>query len=158
MKLKLSVVCLLLAIAAALFAGCGSSGSAAPDSTTIETKATETKKDEDIVIKTKYVDLHYPLIWEDRFSYEISEEDPYTVKGFAAIDEHKPVEIFEIVFDAAKGDIAGKIDGVSIGIVISEVKYDKTWTEGEKSAVIAMQEDINYLLDMLDKADGFSAK
>lgn len=154
MKTKLLAICLLLILVAALFVGCGDANNSGSATSDTATEATE--KAEDIVIKTKYVDLHYPLLWEDRFSYEVSEEDPYTVTCFATVDEHKPIEIFSIVFDGDKGDIVGTIDGTTIGLVLSQPKYDKTWSEGQRSAIVAMQEDINYILDKLNETDGYT--
>ncbi len=150
MKRRLLALFLFLIAAAAVLAAC------AKDAPDVDSSTADAADDhEDIVISTPYCDLHYPLMWEDRFSYEIVEDALYTVRCFATVDEHDPVEYFDVVFGDSDTDPLGTLDGVPVAVVVKDVTFGEDWTEGEISAVNAMYDDIDYLVQRLYRLDGF---
>lgn len=132
--------------------GQSSSASATPDSATTANVTVPTAAD--ILIKTKYAELRYPGMWEDRFSYEIDDGKPYTVKCYATVDDHKKVEIFDIVFDGG-GALIGTLGKTKVSIDMKEPNFDKTWKEGQIQAVNAMKDDVNYIIDGLRSEKDF---
>lgn len=154
MKKKIILFLLVFSAVVMMLTACsGKKTESTPDAAATQDM---TATPEDIVIKTAYCDLHYPLMWEDRFSFEISENTPYTVKCYATIDKHKPIGFFDVVFGGSEGASVGSVNNVSVSIVINDITYDKTWTDSEISAVNAMLDDIDYLVTKLSSVDGYS--
>ena len=127
------------------------------DSTGSTLESIKTNKT-DILIDTAYGTLYYPLQWKDYFSYEISEDDPYTVKFLGKISEKNTVELFSIVF-GEKGDIhVGEIVGDNAcKVYVSPVtEINKKWNDDEVATFQAMQEDLNYTIEKLTKIKAYT--
>ena len=111
----------------------------------------------DILIDTAYGTLYYPLQWKEYFSYEISKDDPYTVKFLGKISEDKTVELFRIVF-GEKGNIpVGEITGDNAcKVYVTPVtKVNKKWNDDETATFHAMQDELNYTIEKLTEIKAF---
>ena len=151
------ILCIIfsLIMCAMCLSACGgqqSSVTATPDSAA--TVAVTVPTAADILIKTKYAELRYPGMWEDRFSYEIADGQPYTVKCFATVDSHDKVEIFDIVFGGG-GALIGTLGETKISVDMKEPDFDKSWEDGQIQTVNAMQEDVNYIINGLRSEKNF---
>lgn len=143
---------ILFALCLSACGGQPSSVTATPDSAVTATVTVPTAAD--ILIKTKYAELRYPGMWEDRFSYEIVNGQPYTVKCYATVDNHDKVEIFDIVFDG-EGALIGTLGETKISVDMKKPGFDKSWGEGQIETVNAMQDDVNYIINGLRSEKNF---
>lgn len=105
----------------------------------------------DLTIAVGEFVLHYPAMWEDRL---IVHSEKNGAVFFAEIDEHDPLQLFEITFDSDDNNV-GSIGDRAVSVLIEEPEFDDTWVEGEISAYHAMQEDINYVFDQMKADYGF---
>lgn len=107
---------------------------------------------EDMVIETAYGQLHYPGKWEKYLMVDQSVED--AAAFYALLPGKEPLLLFTVCFGeeetmAAITDQNGAETGV--GIRFEEPVFDSSWTQDEIDTVYGMQEDINYLLNMLQQ-------
>ena len=113
----------------------------------------------DIEITTPYVKLHYSEKWMNHLKIKKNFEDESNVTFFACIDGKKDIEIFTVHFnedgEIPLGVLKLESESVYIAFSYSELKYDDTWTQNEKDVVNAMQEQINYIIDHLEKETNF---
>lgn len=113
----------------------------------------------DIEITTPYVDLHYPEKWLNYLKTEKNFDEENNVTIFASLDGKKDVELFTVHFNEDGETPLGVLDveGESVYLAFSyaELKLDETWTQNERDAVFAMQEQINYVIESLEKETGF---
>ena len=111
---------------------------------------------ESMAIDTPFGVLYYPSRWLDYLSLEINDTDGYSVAFFCKIQGHKDQHLFTIHFGGSKGVAVGTTTNVSgktveVRLEIIELDLDATWSDGDKSIVFAMQEDLNYLLTKLNE-------
>lgn len=111
----------------------------------------ETQSLEDTIVDTPYGGLSFPGKWKE---YLMTQQEDNLVDFYALIPGHDPVLLFTVVFETANGHVSGVITAengsqTDLAIVIHDLELSGDWSEGEKDVVHAMQEDMNYLLDML---------
>ena len=111
----------------------------------------ETQPLEDILVDTPYGELHFPGKWED---YLMTQQEDDLVDFYALFPDHDPALLFTVVFETANGHASGVITAengsqTDLAIVIHDLELIGDWSDGEIDIVYAMQEDMNYLLDML---------
>ncbi|MBQ3150416.1 MAG: hypothetical protein IJB86_04135 [Clostridia bacterium] len=166
MKKYLALVVTVILLSVMLF-GCESeTGPVVTDTTQTETQTeavTETTTEDPLTlnpslmgIATKYGELLYPKRWNDMLRTNVVEKDGIsTVEMFATVGEHEEIHLYDILFDGEDGVCIGAvtIDGVKIyvNLLSYDVDFDETWTEEEELTVLAMKEDINYLIDTLNE-------
>lgn len=110
-------------------------------------------------IETKYCNLYYPAKWKEQLAVEIFEGDIYTVKFYGKIEGKGKQPIFDITFNAQEGFDIGhlkvKDDKVSISVVLAELEIGQDWSDDEVETLCVMQEEVNYLISMLEKEKSF---
>ena len=105
-------------------------------------------------IDTPAGELVYPARWEDYLKLEIRQEGVYTLEFYAELEGYAPVALFNVYLGGDKGiyvmDITAP-DGTAVALYVDifEIEADGNWTEDERTLVLAMQEDMNYLLAAL---------
>lgn len=117
--------------------------------------------EEPFTIETKFCNLHYPEKWENQVSTEIKEDSVYSVQFFAELEGKDPVHIFDIVFGGEEGALTGYFseDGKEIPVYIVGMEINvEGWTDEELNVLYMMQEDVNYIIGMLQKEAGFKAE
>lgn len=119
------------------------------------TEPEETINPEDLALDTPYLELHYPAKWAENLSIEITEGEAYGVSYSGIVGSHEAQPLFTIWFGGSRGITLKTIktaDGASVEIrvEVTEVLLDGSWSEAEKNTLLAMQEDLNYLLARLD--------
>jgi len=117
--------------------------------------------EEPFTIETKFCNLHYPEKWENQVSTEIKEDSVYSVQFFAELEGKGPVHIFDIVFGGEEGALTGYFseDGEAIPVYIVGMEIDaEGWTDEELNVLYMMQEDVNYVIGMLQKEGNFTMK
>lgn len=110
---------------------------------------------EGLVIKTPIVDLRYPVKWKEQIRTEQVEGDAYTVQFFGVVDGKEEVQLFNIVFGETEGISLGTIEGTEVCLVYVDIEFDASWTEEEQNEIYAMQEDVNYIIGMFQKEEGY---
>ena len=78
------------------------------------------------------------------------------VDFYALLPDHDPALLFTVVFETANGHASGVITAengsqTDLAIVIHDLELIGDWSDGEIDIVYAMQEDMNYLLNMLSR-------
>lgn len=113
--------------------------------------------EEGFVIETPVVDLNYPEKWKDQVRVEQLEGDLYTVRFFAILEGKEEQHIFDVVFGKTDGLLLGTLEQTEIYLVYNEIAFDESWSEEESNEIYAMQEDVNCIIEMLQKEEGFVA-
>lgn len=116
----------------------------------------EMSAEEDIAIETPFVDLYYPEKWDGLLRIEEREGDTYTVRFFAQIEEREEQHIFDIIFGKTEGILLGTLNETEIYMFYTELIFAENWSEEDKNTIYAMQEDVNHIIEMLQKEDGFT--
>ena len=116
------------------------------------------EEEEAYKVKTDYVNLYYPKKWKNQIEIEES-DDSNTVLFYATIKDKDKQHLFDILFNSEEGYKIGTVEkdgkAVSVNLISYDLEFDSNWTEDEKLIVIAMQEDVNYIMGMLEKEDTF---
>jgi len=102
----------------------------------------------------EHIELVFPARWEEYLITKVNEDDIYNVGYYASVGEHEEILLFTIYFGGEEGmsvqtitDLNG--EDVEIRIDIYDLKFDESWSADEQLIVVAMQEDLNYLLSNL---------
>ncbi len=108
----------------------------------------------DITIDTRYVTLYFPQKWKDSLYYEIYEDRTYRAAFFCCVGTEEKVHLFTILFGSDEGipvtDITDKNGTqVSVSIQLTEIIPNDAWSEEERSKILYMQEDVNFLIEKL---------
>lgn len=87
------------------------------------------------------------------------EGDVYTIQFFATIEGKEDAHIFDIVLGGEEGYTLGYLkaedDQISVNVVSYDFELGEDWTDEEKNTVYTMSEDVNYIIGMLQKEEGF---
>lgn len=106
-------------------------------------------------IETAYATLNYPKEWEDYVKYESGGEGDNIVEFYATVGQHERVHIFDVQFGGESGYCIGVVekDGTEteVNVVSYDVSFDEAWTGKEINTILAMQEDINFLIQNLNE-------
>lgn len=108
----------------------------------------------DIQIETAYGVLYFPGKWGLYLQTMQKEDD--SLEFYCCIPEREPVLVFTVRFGISEGGPASVITGADgtrteLVLIIAEPEFGDNWTAEEKETAYAMQEDMNYLLDALEK-------
>lgn len=129
---------------------------------TTSTIEQQIEEEESYVIKTDYVRLYFPQKWEANLETEIVEDEGYVVEFYGKVEGKDRQEIFEIVFNGDAETMIGsvEVDGenVYVGFNFAEPKLGDDWTGEEADIIYAMQEDVNFLIGMLEREAGYKAE
>ena len=109
-------------------------------------------------IETKYGPLYYPSKWKDQIDIKYTENAGYKVEFYGTVVGKESVHLFDICFNSDNGELLGyfnREEAVNVSFNVYEVKFDETWTQGEKDQIYSMQEDVNYVIEMLEKEDDY---
>lgn len=162
MKKFLLVFALIAVIFAIVLSGCGENDEVVPESTAVTEIPTETTTEDPLTlnpsltgIATKYGDLLYPKRWNEQVRTNVTEKDGIsTVEMYATVGEHEEMHIYDVLFDGNDGVCIGAVmhDGekIYVNLVSYDTELDDTWTEDERLTLMAIKEDINYLIDSLN--------
>ena len=107
---------------------------------------------EEIVIATPYGrQLRYPGKWESKLRIEYNDVDGYTI-AFYGVTSDREQHLFDICFDCEQGTYLGAIEmpdseEISVNLVVYQI--EGSWTQEETETFLAMQEDVNYLIEKL---------
>ena len=125
----------------------------------ISTVEQQIKDEEAYCIETEYVNLYYPKKWKDNIETEILNEEGYVVEFYGKVEGKDRQKLFEVVFNGDASMMAGTIEGEEgntyVGFNFAEPEMGDDWTDEEVNTIYAMQEDLNYLIGMLEKEDGY---
>lgn len=105
-------------------------------------------------LDTPYGSLVYPAKWDAYLITEVDREDGYSIKFSAKIGNHAQEHLFTVYFGGDKGIEAATVkDGngneVTLRLDVAEPELDSSWSDSERLILLAMQEDMNYLLSNL---------
>lgn len=109
-------------------------------------------------IETKYCSLYYPSKWKDSITVKYSNEAGYKIEFYGNIKKKETLHLFDICFNSDDGELLGyfnREEAVNVSFNVYEVKFDETWTQDEKDQIYSMQEDVNYIIKMLEKEDDY---
>ena len=117
--------------------------------------------EEDVIVTTPYLDLHFPGQWAEFLSVTQTEEKGHAVSFHAAL-EGKKTKLFTVYFDMEGdnsvpiGTIRQDNGTVAVAVQVEELIFDETWTTSEIHIASAMQECVNDVIDQLSAAEGFA--
>ena len=102
-------------------------------------------------LETPYGTLKYPARWDKYLVTKVNKKGTYSVKFSAKIDDHDAMHLFTIYFGGDEGAEAGTVKDskgkdVTVRLSVAEHELDGSWTEDQRLILLAMQEDMNYLL------------
>ena len=122
-----------------------------------DTKGTvdEMLEEDSFTIETPIVDLYYPLKWQDQLRVEQIEGDTHVVKFFGTVEGKEEQHLFDVVFGATEGISVGTLDEKEVYLIYGDFTPGEGWNDEEADTIYTMQEDVNYLLGMLQQEDGF---
>lgn len=124
----------------------------------VSTVEQQIQNEESFTIDTEYGDLYYPKKWESNIRTEVNEKEGYSVKFFGTVEGKEEQPLFEIIFNSDAEMMIGTMEkdgeNIYVGFNFSEPNVD-SWAQEDADMIYAMQEDVNYLIGMLEKEDGF---
>lgn len=111
---------------------------------------------EGFIIETPIVNLHYPEKWKEQIRVEQIEGDVHTVQFIATVEGKEEVHIFDIAYGSEEGYTLGYLEDdneekVPVNIISYDFELGEEWTEEEKNEVYTMLEDVNYIIEILQK-------
>lgn len=112
-------------------------------------------------IETPYVNLHYPVKWQNNTRIEIEEGKVYKVHFYATVEGREEQLLFSIGFNNPEGYELGNLttsDGTTVNVTVEsfDVAMDD-WTEAEQNVIYGMDKDINFIIQELAKDDLFES-
>lgn len=146
---KNSLICFLIL---ALITGCSEKNMNAAKETDISKNyAVENINTDETIktykIETEVFDMKYPKRWENKVSIEQSNN----CISFVADETH----LFDIMFNSDEGEVLGTIKKKDANIVLSVKMYELDVENKNFDDYTIMQEDINIILDNLEKDYNF---
>lgn len=125
----------------------------------VSTVEQQIEEEEAYVIETDYCKLYYPAKWEANLQTEIKDEEGYVVEFYGAVEGKDKQPLFNIVFGQEADFVIGTIDkdgeAVEVGCTFMDPAVEE-WNTEEADIIYAMQEDMNYLIGMIQREDGFT--
>ena len=110
-------------------------------------------------ISTEYCTLQYPEKWKDKVETNVSEGEVYTV-AFSATVNDETYSLFDICFGGEQGYAIGEINVNAQTIPVSVVTYELAFSDGMEQEtqmdLLAMQEDVNTVIQSLGQYNGFT--
>lgn len=110
---------------------------------------------DEMAIDTPYCKLYLPKRWAEELRISVDETDGYEVIFSAVIGKHEPVKIFAVNFGGSEA--TGQV--VHTLMTENDVPYNVRarifelgigdWSSVDQNTVMAMQEDLNHLLQKL---------
>lgn len=112
-------------------------------------------RSEDIVIETKYGNLHYPDRWEEYVTISQKTVENNVNVSFTTETSGISYTLFEIVIGNESGEVVGALTDSTgtqhnVYLHVSELTSNTDISEEEETRFYAMQEDLNYLIDHLE--------
>lgn len=108
-----------------------------------------------------FTSLKFPLRWKD--SIRINQDFDGTigtVEFYGSMGDHGEQLLFTLCFNQDGEIPVGTLvsDGQNIIICadMNELEFDESWSQDEKDDFCAMQEDINYIVEYLEKNPDFT--
>ena len=142
------ILALLIAIVAFLFVKDRNDSQGVTDLYSDDTESFE--------IKTSYGSLYYPKKWENDIEIEISTvDDCEIIKFFAKTDNANQVQIFDIIF-GGDGYTVGTITDDENNIINVNVVSYSVEDNVKDNDVFSMAEDVNYILQNLNKMENYT--
>lgn len=160
-----NLLCMTLIAGALAMTGCaGSTSTPASAGNTAAQETAEQTQDggeavqeaaEDMVIETKYGNLHYNDQWREYVKIDQSEDGDVVSVAFTAVINDNEYPLFVVNIGGGEGSEVGKLtdaDGKEriVYIQASEIKEEEALDANEQNRLYAMQEDINYVVDHLE--------
>lgn len=113
-----------------------------------------TAVENDIIISTKYGNLHFDGQWRDSVKTEESYKNDEGQIQFAAVINSNQYPLFTVIIGGDAGDPVGTLtdnDGISRKVFIEpqDLAADAQLSEDEQNRYYAMKESVNYLIDYL---------
>lgn len=117
------------------------------------------QEEEAYKIETKYSNLYYPVKWKENLSVKISDEEKYSIVFYGKTDEKNEYKLFTITFEGKEGYKIGtfKSKDKEMDIYLISFELPEDLCEEDKDILTGMQEDVNFLLGMLEKEKEFEA-
>lgn len=114
---------------------------------------------EDFEINSKYCKLYFPIKWEDKVEIKFSEEPTYKVDFYGVSVNKTEIHLFSVCFNSDDGELLGYLENeeeiVNISIDVKELEFDDSWKEEEIDQIYAMQEEMNYVMDTLNRNENY---
>ncbi len=112
-------------------------------------KPDEQEKAEDMAIGTPYGELYYPIRWRENLSLQVQQEDGYSIGFYGNVGQHTMIHLFTLTIDGSGENIVGSMAGKPVTLELTSLEADDSWSAQERSTILAMQEDLNYLMGKL---------
>lgn len=113
-------------------------------------QTTELESTEDLVIETPYAALRYPGCWQGMVRTEMSEEDDCSVSFYGRPGSSSEYLMFTVHFSYNGSlEVGTTADQVPVSLDIVDLTNVSDLSAHEKQILLAMQEDLNYLLQYL---------
>ena len=109
--------------------------------------AVNVDRDDVYEIKTSVVSLYYPTAWKDEVTVKVED----TSVSFSC----GSVKLFDVLFGSDKGDYIGSYKDTAVSIITYNIEKGKL-TSAELTNLRAMQDDVNVVLENLEKEKDFT--
>lgn len=112
---------------------------------------------DDLEIKVGGIVFNYPQVWKEWLETEEFEDG---IKLYAKVGNHKREPLFDIVL-STEGEVpvgemkTGNGKTTDITMDIYDPVFDESWSEEEKQIVLAMGEEMNYVVAKLSENKNF---
>ena len=112
---------------------------------------------DEMAIDTPYCKLYLPKRWVEELRIAVDESDGYEVVFSAVIGQHDPVRIFAVNFGGSesRGHAVHTLKTENdVPFVVRARIFDldtQGWATVDRSTLLAMQEDLNHLLEKLQQ-------
>ena len=108
-----------------------------------------------IEIETSYCMLYFPREYEENFEVKYKEEAAYKVEFYGLVEGKDAQHLFDVCFNCDEGDLLGYLENegeiINISIDMIDLKFDDTWESDEIDKIYSLQEEMNFVVDTLNK-------
>ena len=115
----------------------------------------ENSSEECFAIDTINGDVYYPLKWKEQVRVQSVEDDIYTLEFWGTVGKQGEHLLFSITFGGEEGTYIGDWNDTPIYINSATNAVTNEWSDDDKTIFYSMQEDVNYIIDMLQQEADF---
>lgn len=110
-------------------------------------------------IETKYCTLFFPEIWKNHIEVKFSEEAGYKAEFYGLVEGKDAQHLFDVCFNSDDGNLLGYFENedeiINVSFDVFELEFDDSWSQEEIDQIYSMQEEMNFVMEMLGENDNY---
>ena len=96
---------------------------------------------------------------KEQIDIEYNETTGYDVEFYGILKDKERKHLFSVCFNSDEGELLGYFDRtngvVNVSLKKIDVEFDLDWSQEERDQIYAMQEEMNYVIEMLSYEEDY---